>query len=77
MTCENFDFMKSPHIGLVTHHWTGSYLRKPYGAHYRKYLRILSKKILSVGWAGGAAKCSQNIEYLLMTHDDWATAPPA
>jgi hypothetical protein len=54
MTCENFDFMRSLHIGLVTHHWTGSYLRKTYGAHYRKYLRILSKKVLKTtsDWTG-------------------------
>lgn len=39
---------------LVEHEWTGSYLLKNYGAHYRKYLRILSKKILRVGsdWVG-------------------------
>ena len=60
MTCENFDFMRSPHIGLVTHHWTGSYLKKPYGAHYRKYLRILSKKVLKTtsDWAGVDVWCS-------------------
>lgn len=27
-------------------------------------------------WAGSAAKSSQNIEYLLTTYDDCATAPP-
>ena len=39
---------------LVEHEWTGSYLLKNYGAHYRKSLRILSKKILRVGnvWVG-------------------------
>ena len=60
MTCENFDFMRSPHIGLVTHHWTGSYLKKTYGAHYRKYLRILSKKVLitTSDWAGIDVWCS-------------------
>jgi len=40
--------------GIVAHEWTGSYLLKNYGAHFRKYLRILSKKILRVGsdWVG-------------------------
>ena len=54
MNCENFDFMGSHHTGLVKHHWTGSYLRKPYGAHYRKYLRILSKISVktSSDWVG-------------------------
>ena len=39
---------------LVSHRWTGSYLLKPYGAHFRKYIRILSKKILRIGsdWVG-------------------------
>lgn len=39
---------------LVEHTFTGSYLLKPYGAHYRKSLRILSKKILRIGtdWVG-------------------------
>lgn len=41
---------------IVAHEWTGSYLLKNYGAHYRKSLRILSKKILRVGsdWVGGS-----------------------
>jgi len=41
---------------LVSHRWTGSYLLKPYGAHFRKSLRILSKKILRVGsdWIGNS-----------------------
>jgi hypothetical protein len=60
MTCEKFEFMTSLHIGLVEHHWTGSYLRKPYGAHYRKYLRILSKKVLKTtsDWTGIDVWCS-------------------
>lgn len=60
MTCENFDFMRSPHIYLVPQHWTGSYLKKTYGAHYRKYLRILSKKVLIITslWAGIDVWCS-------------------
>lgn len=60
MNCENFDFMGSHHTGLVKHHWTGSYLLKPYGAHYRKYLRILSKKVLRTtsDWAGVDVWCS-------------------
>ena len=33
----------SHHCGLVEHAWTGSYLLKPYGRHYRQYLHILSK----------------------------------
>lgn len=39
---------------IVAHEWTGSYLLKNYGMHFRKYLRILSKKILSSGsaWVG-------------------------
>jgi hypothetical protein len=28
---------------LVAHQWTGSYLLKQYGHHYRKALRLLSK----------------------------------
>lgn len=42
--------------GLVAHEWTGSYLLKNYGAHFRKYLSTLSKKILSVGsdWVGNS-----------------------
>ena len=60
MNCEKFEFMRSLHIGLVTHHWTGSYLKKSYGAHYRKYLRILSKKVLRTtsDWAGIDVWCS-------------------
>ena len=54
MNCEKFDFMRQRHLCLVTHHWTGSYLLKPYGAHYRKSLRVLSKKISTSGsdWVG-------------------------
>ena len=39
---------------LVEHEWTGSYLLKNYGAHFRKSVRLLSKKILKVGsdWVG-------------------------
>jgi len=33
-------------IGVVEHTFTGSYLLKPYGAHYRKALRLLNKKVL-------------------------------
>lgn len=33
----------SHHFRLVDHAWTGSYLLKPYGRHYRKDLHILSK----------------------------------
>lgn len=41
---------------LVAHEWTGSYLLKNYGAHFRKSLRILSKKILRVesDWVGNS-----------------------
>ena len=44
----------SLHRTLVEHIWSGSYLLKCYGAHYRKYLRILSKKILGTtsDWTG-------------------------
>lgn len=60
MTCENFDFMRSLHIGLVTHHWTGSYLKKPYFYDLRKHLRIISKKVLitTSDWAGIDVWCS-------------------
>jgi|SaaInlV_100m_DNA_5_1039725.scaffolds.fasta_scaffold71752_1 hypothetical protein len=60
MTFENFDFMRPLHVDLLEHHWTGSYLKKPYGAHYRKYLRILSKKVLKTtsDWAGIDVWCS-------------------
>lgn len=54
MNCENFNFMRSHHTGLVKHNWTGSYLLKHYGAHYRKYLRAVSKAALKTGsdWVG-------------------------
>ena len=47
-------FLKPHFRDIVEHTFTGSYLLKPYGAHYRKSLRILSKKILRVGsdWVG-------------------------
>ena len=34
--------------------WTGAYLRKPYGKHYRKYLCWLNKKICAAWecWVG-------------------------
>lgn len=44
-----------PHFfNIVSHHWTGSYLLKRYGAHYRKFLRITSKiiSISSSDWTG-------------------------
>lgn len=39
---------------LVAHQWTGSYLLKQYGHHYRKALRLLNKLITAVGnvWTG-------------------------
>ena len=39
---------------IVAPTWTGSYLIKQYGAHYRKYLRMLSKKIFKTtsDWVG-------------------------
>jgi len=59
MNFKKFEFTRSLHIGLVTHNWTGSYLRKTYGAHYRKYLRILSKKVRTTSdWAGIDVWCS-------------------
>ena len=30
---------------IVAHQWTGSYLLKQYGHHYRKALQLFSKKI--------------------------------
>lgn len=44
----------SHHFRLVEHAWTGSYLLKPYGRHYRKYLHILSKITFkaSSDWVG-------------------------
>ena len=33
---------------IVAHQWTGSYLLKQYGHHYRKALQILSKLSTSV-----------------------------
>jgi hypothetical protein len=40
-------------IDVVEHTFTGSYLLKPYGAHYRKALRIVSKKIIKASdWTG-------------------------
>jgi len=50
------------HSTLVEHSFTGSYLLKTYGAHYRKYLRILSKKFLRAAssWTG-ADVCSSPI----------------
>ncbi len=54
MNFKNFDFVCTHHTVLVEHHWTGSYLLKLYGAHYRKYLRVLSKTALKTGsdWVG-------------------------
>lgn len=48
------EVLNPPFRDIVEHTFTGSYLLKPYGAHYRKSLRILSKKILRVGnvWVG-------------------------
>ncbi len=48
------DFLIPPFRDIVKHAFTGSYLLKNYGAHYRKSLRICSKKILRVGtdWVG-------------------------
>lgn len=48
------EFINPPFRDIVEHTFTGSYLLKPYGAHYRKSLRILSKKMLmNVGdWVG-------------------------
>lgn len=33
---------------IVAHTWTGSYLIKQYGAHYRKSLRIMSKVLTAI-----------------------------
>ena len=38
------EFLIPPFRDIVEHTFTGSYLLKPYGAHYRKSLRICSKK---------------------------------
>ena len=48
------NIIPTPHRDNMEHRFTGSYLLKPYGAHYRKYLRILSKKISTTGsdWVG-------------------------
>ena len=45
-----------PHMNLVEHNWTGSYLLKPYGAHYRRSLRLLSKRVLkgASDWTGSS-----------------------
>lgn len=50
----NIKFINPWFWRLVEHEWTGSYLLKNYGAHFRKSLRLLSKKILRVGsdWVG-------------------------
>ena len=49
-----------PHMKLVEHNWTGSYLIKPYGAHYRRSLRWLSKRVLKrrSDWTGSSVWCS-------------------
>lgn len=41
-------------LSRVEHEWTCSYLLKPYGAHARKHLRLLSKKAIRAGsdWVG-------------------------
>lgn len=54
MKCRKFDNTDSLHADLVEHIWTGSYLLKNYGAHFRKSMRILCKKIIRVGndWVG-------------------------
>lgn len=45
---------------IVAHQWTGSYLLKPYGAHYRRLLRLLSKRVLkrASDWTGANIWCS-------------------
>ncbi len=47
--------LSSHHFRLVEHAWTGSYLLKPYGRHYRKALHVVSKLrfVSSSCWAGG------------------------
>ena len=54
---------------IVAHEWTGSYLLKNYGAHFRKSLRIISKKVLKNGsdWVGDAIWGSPKV----------STAPPS
>lgn len=55
VSCRNrLEVLNPPFRDIVEHTFTGSYLLKPYGAHYRKSLRILSKHILRVGtdWVG-------------------------
>jgi hypothetical protein len=48
------EVLNPPFRDIVEHSFTGSYLLKPYGAHYRKALRILNKKVESVqsDWTG-------------------------
>ena len=52
---EVINMLLQPHFfKLVDHNWTGAYLLKNYGAHFRKYLRLLSKLIFKTGtdWTG-------------------------
>lgn len=50
----NIKFINPWFWDIVAHEWSGSYLLKNYGAHFRKYIHILSKKILRIGsdWVG-------------------------
>lgn len=63
------------HIGkrskdFILGSWRGLFKFSEFFFSYLKY-------ITKCEWAGGAAKSSQNIEYLLTTHDDLSTAPPS
>ena len=54
------EVLNPPFRDIVKHAFTGSYLLKPYGAHYRKSVRILSKKIARTtsDWSGITIWCS-------------------
>ena len=54
MTCENYA-QRVVHLCHQLLRWTGSYLRKPYcDTNARKYLRLISKRVLRTGfdWVG-------------------------
>ena len=43
---------------------------------FSEFFYCYLKHTTSAEWQGGKTRQSAKIEYLLTTHDDWATAPP-
>jgi len=60
MRFKKFNIIPKPRRENMEHRFSGSYLLKPYGADHRKYIKLLSKKILksTSDWAGFHIWCS-------------------